>query len=741
MSDQPKRIHRRSFLKVAATTAAAGATGLPAPARAFGLTQDLHGLPPEREVPTYCEMCFWNCGVVARVRKNRVLSLKGHPDYPNARGKLCGRGQAGAAFLTDRDRLKYPMVRVGKRGEGKFRRVGWPEAYRTIAEGFRKIKEKHGPQALALFYHGTGGPWLRTMMVAYGVPNYGAPSYSQCKGARNVGYYLTFGEKLPSPEPLDFDETRCMVLFGSHLGENAHNSQMQDFVKARARGAKLVVLDPRFSTAAGRADVWLPVRPGSDTAVILAWLHLLVKEGTYDRRFVTERTIGFDELARHVEPFTPDWAAAQAGVPSEQIRAAYRLMVASMPAVLVHPGRHTSWYGEADTHRARAQAILAALLGAWWKPGSTYRWERPSVPDYPSPDFPDLPKDVDSAAGRYKFAHEITTNGIRDATRTGSPYPVKGWFVYATNLIQSMPNKHETIEAIEKLDMLAVCDVEPTEITNWADVVLPEDMYLERYDDLAIGTGKIPYVGLRQPVVQSPHDTRPAWRIAKELGTELGVGDYFGFSTFDDYLDTRLSGAGLSLVKLKVNGIEHVPRKTPLYLDDGEEFRFHTPSGKIELYSEQLAKAGFPPLPVHLPPPECPSGRFRLLYGRNPLHTFGRTENNPILADIDGMNSLWMSPAGARALGLAHGELVMVANDHGDETGPLPLKVTERMPDWSVYMVHGFGHTARGLSRTFGKGGGDSEVIDTYAVDPMSGTTGMRTQFVKVRRAGAGRVA
>jgi thiosulfate reductase/polysulfide reductase chain A len=740
MADESNRIARRTFLKVAATGAIAGAVSAPTPARAFGLTGDQRGLSPEREVPTFCELCFWNCGVVARVRKNRVLSLQGHPDYPNARGKLCGRGQAGAGFVTDEDRLKYPMIRVGARGEGKFRRAGWGEAYKLIADGFRKIKEKHGAKALALFYHGTGGPLLRTMMVAYGSPNYAGPAYSQCKGARNVGYYLTFGEKLPSPEPLDFDETRCMVLFGSHLGENAHNSQVQDFVKARARGASLVVLDPRFSTVAQKADLWLPVKPGSDTAVILAWLRLLVKEGTYDRRYVEERTIGFDDLARHVEPYTPEWAAAQAGVPAEKIVAAYSLMVKAAPAVLVHPGRHTSWYGEADTHRARGQAILTALLGAWWRPGGTYRWERASVPDFPAPDFPDLPKDVDREARRFQFAQEVTTNGIRDATRTGSPYPVKGWFVHGTNLVQSMPNVRETVEAIRNLDFLAVCDVQPTEITQWADVLLPEDTYLERYDDLAVGSGKVPYVGIRQPVVTSPHDTRPAWRIAKELGTELGVGDWFGFSTFEEYLEARLSGAGLSLAKLKLDGITLVPRKTPLYLSDGETFHFHTPSGKIELYSKQLADAGFAPLPVHVAPPEGPPGKFRLLYGRSPLHTFGRTQNNPILSDLDGTNALWMSPAAARELGLAEGQPVMVANGGGEETGPMPLKVTERMPAGAVYMVHGFGHRSKALSRAYGKGGSDSDLIDTYAVDPMSGTTGMRTQFVSVRAA-AGRVA
>jgi len=741
MSDRSKGIARRSFIRAAAAGLAAGGAALPRAARALEVVPRDEAPAPDREVPTFCELCFWNCGEVARVKGNRVLSLRGHPDYPTSGGKLCGRGNAGAGSVVDEDRLKYPMIRTGKRGEGKFRRAGWKEAYQTIARGFADIKAKHGARALALFYHGSGGPLLRQMMVAYGTPNYAGPSYAQCKGSRNVGYALTFGEKMPSPEPLDLDETRCMVLFGSHLGENAHNSQMQELVRARARGASLVVLDPRFSTVAQKADLWLPVKPGTDLAVILAWLHLLVEEGTFDRAWVAERTTGLEELARHVRPFTPRWAAEEAGVPEEKIVLAYRLMLKAMPAVVIHPGRHTAWYGEADTQRARGQAILTALLGAWWRPGGTYRAERASVPDFPSPDFPDLPADVDKAARSFPFGQEVTTNGIRTATRTGKPYPVKGWFVHGTNLVQAMPNQRETLEAIDRLDMLVVCDILPTEITRYADVLLPEDTYLERYDDLQIGAGKRPFIGLRQPVVTSPHDTRPAWRIAKELSQELGVGDHFAFDTFEEYLETRLRGTGTSLAELKARGIFFPGRKTPLYLADGAPYEFHTPSKKVELYSRQLAAAGFDPLPVYRAQQEAAPGMFRLLYGRSPLHTFGRTQNNPILADLEGTNALWMSPGAAARLGLAQGQPVMVSNPRGDVTGPMALKVTERMPDGSVYMVHGFGHRSRRLSRADGKGGDDSAVIDMYAVDPISGSTGMRTQFVTVRAARATEVA
>ena len=730
------KVSRRGFL----ASAAAGSFGTAVlsksdRAEAFSLLRKDPAPVPDRKVPTQCEVCFWRCGEIANVKGNTVLSLEGHPDYPNANGKLCARGNAGAGFLQDQDRLKYPMIRTGERGSGMFRRVGWNTAYKAIADGFNRIKEKYGPEALGLFYHGSSGTFIRQMMVAYGTPNFAASSYAQCKGARNVGYKLTFGEKLASPEPLDFENTKCMVFFGSHLGENAHNSQVQEFVEAKQRGAKLIVLDPRFSTPAGRADVWMPVRPGSDLAVILAWIHLLIKEEKYDRDFIDRYCTGFDELSRHVEDFTPQWAAAEAQVRVDDVLKSFRMMVDSMPSVIVHPGRFTAWYGDADGQRARGQAILTALLGAWWRPGGVFRSEKPELNDFPGPDYPDLAPNVDKKAGRFPFSHEVTTTGIREATLTGKPYPIKGWFVHGMNMPQSIPDSNRTFEAIRKLDFLVVCDIMPMDITKYADVVLPEDIYLERYDDLHTGATKKPYIGLRQPVIQPRFDTRPGWRIAKELGTELGVGDFFSFDSIEEYLKTRLEGSGTTLGELKEKGIYFPPRKTEPYLADGEEFEFHTPSKKIELFSRKMADAGFDPLPVYRPQPLPPKRHFRLLFGRSPLHSFGRTANNPILFDIVPGNCLWMNPVCATKLGLEKGTHVVVENDAGEKTNPMPLKVTERIPEKVVYMYHGFGHASPGLSRACCTGGNDTAVIENYTVDPVSGANGMRTQFVTIRPA------
>jgi thiosulfate reductase/polysulfide reductase chain A len=299
--------------------------------------------------------------------------------------------------------------------------------------------------------------------------------------------------------------------------------------------------------------------------------------------------------------------------------------------------------------------------------------------------------------------------------------------------MQSLPARNETIEAIRKLDLLVVCDILPTEITEWADIVLPEDLYLERFDDLLSIPSKEPTIGLRQPIVKSPYDTRPAWRIAKDLAKEMGVLEYFGYTTFEEYLETRLAGTGVTLSELKSRGAYKTPRTTKLYLEPGENYTFHTPSGKVELYSSRLKEAGFDPLPVYRPP-FSPNGHgLRLLYGRSPLHSFGRTQNNPTLADLEPSNSIWVHPKTAKAFNVQNDKPVMIQNTPGDETGPLLAYVTERVPEDAVYMVHGFGHRTSHLRRAFGRGGDDNALMNLYAVDPISGCTGMRVTFVTLR--------
>jgi thiosulfate reductase/polysulfide reductase chain A len=406
-------------------------------------------------------------------------------------------------------------------------------------------------------------------------------------------------------------------------------------------------------------------------------------------------------------------------------------MARHRPATLVHPGRHATWYGD-DAQRSRAIALLNALLGSWGRKGGFYFPSSMDVPGYPYPDYPHPARGkVDNPDHRYPFATETITSGIREATISGRPYPIKGWLVYATNLLQALPAQAETIKAIQNLDLMVVVDVVPSEIAGWADVVLPETVYLERYDDLNVELFRDPFVALRQPVVEPPGDQKPNWWIARELAIRLGLDAYYPWKDVEEYLDHRLQAAGHSLAELKERGLVKGPRQ-PLYFEEGVAPEFATPSGKIEFYSTQLEGAGFDPVPRYNRPAEGPPGSFRLLYGRAPVHTFSRTQTNPILQDAMSENEVWVNAMAGARLGIASGDYVTLRNQDGVVSNRVKARVTEAIRPDCVYMVHGFGHTARGLRGAYRKGASDAELITRYATDPLMGGTATNVNFVTI---------
>jgi thiosulfate reductase / polysulfide reductase chain A len=724
-------VSRRRFLRISGTTAGLAAAGaaagrlVPGAAAAGGAEKGV------RQVPTYCDICFWKCGAIAHVRDGRLWKIEGNPADPLSQGRLCPRGTGGVGAHYDPDRLKTPLVRRQKRGQEEWTAVTWDQALEVVAEKLQTIKAEYGPEAVALFSHGIGGTFLKHTMRAYGTPNMAAPSFAQCRGPRDVGFALTFGEEVGSPERTDIRNARCLVLIGSHLGENMHNTQAQEFADAIGDGASIIVVDPRFSVAASKAKHYLPIKPGADLALLLAWMNVLVSEGLYDRDYVAAHGFGFEAFAAEIATATPEWAYPETGIEPSVIRETAREMARHRPATLVHPGRHATWYGD-DAQRSRAIALLNALLGSWGRKGGFWKPAQMTVPGYPYPPYPPTAKGkVDNPGGKYKFATEALTTGIRTATLTGQPYPIKGWMVYATNLLHAMPDQRETIRAMQALDLLVVVDVIPSEIAGWADIVLPESTYLERYDDLNVEWFRDPFVALRQPVIRSPHSQKPNWWIARQLALKLGLGAYYPWTTIEEYLERRLREAGLSFETLKAQGIVRGP-KVPVFYEEGVVPEFPTGSGKIEFYSAPLKAAGFDPVPKFTRPEPPPDGSFRLLFGRAPMHSFSRTQSNPVLHDGMSENEVWVNADVAKRLGLAGGEYVRLRNQDGVVSERIRVKATERIRPDCVYMVHGFGHTSKMLTRALGKGASDAQLVTRYVTDPLMGGTGMNVNFVTI---------
>ena len=720
---------RREFIKVSSLL---GASATVAPSFLLGgcAAKPLPGTGTVTSTPTICDMCFWKCAGHVYTEDGELWKITGNDEDLHSGGRLCTRGTGGPGAYLDPDRLKTPLLRVTENGRQTFKPVSWEEALDYIAGKMKMIAEIHGPEKMLMLNHGAGSSHFKHLLNAYGSESHAEPAFAQCRGPRDVGFVLTFGESASSPERTDMANARCIVLLGSHIGENLHNAQVQTLSDALRKDATLITVDPRFSVPAGKSKYWLPIKPGTDMALLLAWMNVLIDEKLYDEDYVERYTIGFEQLAEHVRSYTPEWVYLETGIKPDVIRETAREMAKAAPATIVHPGRHAVWYGD-DTQRARAVAILNALLGSWNRKGGFYIQEKVKLPAYPLPKYPE-PKytTADAYPGKWPFAPQGVTNGAIDAS-IGEDAFFKGWLVYGTNLPQTIPNVEQKLQqAAESLELVVVVETMPSEMTGYADIILPECTYLERYDELRNSGERAPSLALRMPAFEPKYDSKPGWWIAKQLGHRLGLDEYFPWEDFSEKLDWQLQQVGSSLAEMQKIGVKNVPRKTPMYFREGERVLFRTPSRKIELYSQQLAEKGFDPMPVYTPPDPVPKGFYRLNYGRMPAHTFGKTTNNPLLFQLAPENQLWVNPLVASEWDLESGDYVRLGGTNGVVSNRVRVRVTERIGPDSVFMAHGFGHKSQRLRLTAGAGASDSDLMDNIKIDPIMGGTGMRANFV-----------
>ncbi|HAG15334.1 MAG TPA: nitrate reductase [Bacteroidales bacterium] len=733
---------RREFIKVSTigvgSLAAAGGLLSSLPIKdIFGQSQKVENNKSNanKQFPTYCEICFWQCAAWVQTDENgEIKSVTGNVDDPHCNGRLCPRGTAGVGMYKDEDRLKNPKIRTTVNGKQVFKDVTWEEALDYIAVKMKKIKVEHGAECTALFTHGSGGKFLGHLLQAFGSTNIAAPSYAQCRGPREVGFIATFGAGIGSPEPTDIRNSRCLVLIGSHIGENMHNGQVQEMSDMIRNNATIITVDPRFSTAASKSKYWLPIKPATDLALLLAWIHEIIYNDYYDKAYIEKYAHGFAELKEHVKNYTPEWAYGITTIEPHVIRETAREMRNASPSVIIHPGRHVTWYGD-DTQRLRAVAILNALLGSWGRRGGFYNPESLHLPNFPAPKYPKPNRDWrDAFPGKFNLAGLALASGVCDATVPSITRDcnIKGWIVNGTNLIETLPDQANTIKAIEALDLLVVIDTMPMEITGYADVILPECTYLERYDEIRTSAHRFPTFALRMPAHAPLYDSKPDWWIAKELGNRLGLSDYFAYKDIEEMLDWQLKSVGSSLEEMQKIGVKKFDREEDnLYSLNGEDYEFNTNTGKIELYSTALEEEGFDPMPKYTAHPEPEAGFYRLNYGRAPMHTFSRTANNPQLFELMEENVVWVNPKIAEEWSLANGQEVWLENQDGVVTEfPIKVRVTERIRFDSVYMVHGFGHSKKQLSRAYGRGASDTQLVTRVMLDPIMGGTGMRGNFV-----------
>lgn len=723
MSD---KVSRRDFLKLGAAASATLAVGQilsPAVAQA-ARDAGLLNSQGDGYIPSMCEMCVWRCGLIAKVKDGRVVKLDGNPEHPHSRGNLCPRGQSGLMNTYDPDRVLTPLIRVGKRGEGKFRAASWDEALDLVADKMLQIKKQYGPEAMIFSStHNLSQPLFENLLYAFGSPNYGTQR-SLCFNAMIVSNLMTYGMEEPAR---DYTDVEYVILTGRNLMEAISTSETSILSHAIDKGLKVVYIDPRYTKTAAKATEWLPIKPGTDSAFHLALINVILSEGLYNRDFVARYTVGLEKLKEEVAKYTPEWAAALTDIPAETITRIAREFAAAGPHAMAHNGWRTSNF-ENSFQTQRAISILNALVGNWGvalKPSAGEGSGLLGVP--PQPPFPRTSAlRLDGVPWKYPvvpFKLGVFQE-LRDNIVAGDPYEAHGWFISRQNPIMSLPDRAKTLKAFSKMDLIVTVDIFLNDTAWFSDVVLPEASYLERYDPLLPVGDKI---FLRQPVIEPQGEAKSALWIYKQLGERLGLGDFFQYEDEEDYLNQQLAPLGVTLDDIKEKGYVEIPGGG----EEGTDFSWNTPSGKIELFSSTLDNVGFSGVPVWQEPPAPADDQFYLLTGKVAQSTQFATQNNQLLHKYSDEPRLWINDAVAAEKGLKDGDWVTVKSSVGE--AHIRLLVTKGIRPDCVYLTPGYGHLSKGLTVAYGLGASDSVLHETYT-DPISGSQALTQTFVTVEK-------
>lgn len=706
----------------------------------------------ETTVFSSCEICRNQCPIAVKVKDGKVVKIDGNPNDTAFGGVICARGNSGPSLLYDAQRIKKPMIRTGERGDGKFKEVSWDEAYTYIADKLYNIKDQFGGEAIALASRKGPHDWFfRTIGKAMGSPNHFSHE-ATCPMTRNVALDTTFGTESIAA---DYGNAKYIISVGRNWFEGIHVAQTRAVSKALNNGAKLVVLDPRFSVTASKGE-WLPIKGASDLAFVMAMANIMINENLYDKDFIAQYTVGFDKWAEAVKDKTPEWAEKETGISKDKIIRITREFAAAKPKAILDFGWRTA-YTSNDYQLRRAIMIVNMMVGNFEVPGGYYHNKGAAVlkrfpeqepyakalgnikqPSFPTPSKVRIDgTGVKGTPGQIITSYDGAVGQITESIITEQPYPIKAWLVHRFNPYISNTDSSRTIEAFKKLDLLVTCDVYMTDTAYYSDVVLPECTYLERYEPIFDMSGLTPKFVLRQPAVPLVYsDTKPYWQIYKELGEKMGLGDYFAFTDMEDYLTQQLAPAGLTLDQMKEKGVWTPPGMKPFYVRANDpkaslDNILGNKSKKIELFSEEAEEALKEGLPVYVSHPQPEEGKFRFVQGKVAVHTNAGTANIPVLNELMPTNTLWMNPASCAKLGLKNGDTIVVSSGKYEQKGQ--LKSTEGIRPDTVFCYHGFGRISPELKRAFGKG-----INDNYLLPNEIGVVGNNvtsTTFVTVRKA------
>ncbi|MBU0944327.1 MAG: molybdopterin-dependent oxidoreductase [Proteobacteria bacterium] len=691
-----------------------------------------------KSVFSMCGMCTVRCPIRVESEDNKVTWIEGNQHLLG--GALCAKGSAGPALVADKERPQQPLIRVGDRGAGRWKKVSWDTALDYVTDKLKKIKEEHGPESVVL--SSRGGPWqnmYKTFIHAFGSPNY---TNHDCTCGRNTHHAsLSLNGVGRKGFIYDIKNAKHLILFGRNMFSSlriAENLQTLDMLD---NGGKLTYVDVRQTMTGLKADRFFQVRPGTDYALILAMIHEIIKRDVYDHDFVKQYVSGFEELSTFVEQYTPAWAAKECGIKEKAIHAFIDDIIPVMPKVIFHPGWNLSRYKD-SFYASRGLHILNVLMGNIEQKGGLIIPKGPGdcgVKGIRSLDCakPDI-KRADGVGWKYK--HFDKGPGLAhlffEAMEKEEPYPVKAWITMRHDPFSGMPDPQRQKASFDHCDLLVAIDTHYGEFSWYADVILPESTYLERESTICVQKGLKPRLAVRKKAIEAEADTKPAWWIFKEFAKRLGIDEYFPYDTIEELWNWQLEPTGFSIEDFDEKGFISLTDDPIMYDPKNLEGKFATPSGKIEMISKKLTDAGLPSLKEYESPLKPEKGMFRLVYGRSAVHSHGHTTNNPLLNELMPKNSLWINTRVANKLGIANGDLVDVAAEDNSYTGTMNAHVVDYIHPEAVYMVHGFGKHIPLQSRSYHAGVSDQKLmvgkLDDW--DQAGGAINLCESFVHVRR-------
>ncbi|MBW1935699.1 MAG: molybdopterin-dependent oxidoreductase [Deltaproteobacteria bacterium] len=678
-----------------------------------------------KEILTDCTLCYHSCGCRVSLENGKAVKVRGLESHPLNKGRLCPKGGSALDVIYSPERLKHPLKRVN----GDFEEISWEQALDEIAEKMISLKQKFGPRVLGVFSGSIGvenlemAGLVQRFKAAFGSPNFFSVE-SICYRMRIRVRQLTFGRY-----PVEEMDSNLYILWG-------HNPDQSDFPlkftlkKNLKKGAKLVVIDPKRIPVAEKADMYLRIRPGTDGALALAMMNVIVNEDLYDHDFVEKYTFGFDKLVPHVQQYTPQWAEELTWVPAEDIRKLARLFAGTKGASIFQ-GTCTLDQTANGTQNSRAFAVLQAITGNINVPGG---WVTA-----PFPRFGNVGLSVEGEPmGSEEFPLFIemwgrkSPHGVVTVIPENIPEKLKAFLVVGGNPLISMPDSNAFRQAFRKLDLLVVHDLFMTETAREAHYVLPACSHLEKWGVAYTYNvcHSIPFLMLRKKCIEPIGESWSEWKFLTELAKRLGMGDQFPWKTEEELVAFELAPSGLSfdyLLNEKPEGDFYAQKRYEI-----TEGLFRVPTGKIEIYSETLAKAGFDPLPTYLEPERSPKRAKKSFLEKYPLilstgsrnlyYTHSQHRNVSKLRKVFPEPLAEIGPETAARFNISDGDMVVIETNRGQVK--MKARVDERVAEGVVLVPHGWGEEANANLLT-----------DVECREPIMGYPDMKSLQCSIRKA------